>query len=222
MTNTAIPALNGPMLIPSDRQQLDKLIVFLHGYGADGEDLISLAQFFAERFPDAGFASPHAPFPCEMSPFGRQWFSLLNRDPHVLLEGVRTAQPILNAYLDGLLQEFSLKPAQLALVGFSQGAMMSMYCAPRREEPIAGVVAYSGVLHGGALLKDEILSRPPVCLIHGDHDEVVPYSSLALSKEALQAAGIQAEAHTRPGLGHGIDPEGIRIAVDFLAEQWKK
>lgn len=214
--NTPIPTLDGPYYEPANGEKPKKLIVFLHGYGADGHDLISLAPFFAEAFPDAAFVSPNAPYPCEMSPFGRQWFSLLDRTPSVLLAGIQSAHPILNHFLDDMLGRFELEANNMALIGFSQGTMMSLYTAPRRSQALAGVVGYSGILRGEELLQQDIRSKPPVCLIHGDADEVVPYAGLAISQGALEAAGVSVEAHTRPRLGHSIDEEGIQIALAFL------
>lgn len=215
-THTPIPSLNGPYYEPASGNSPKQLIVFLHGYGADGQDLISLAPIFAEHFPDAAFVSPNAPYPCEMSPWGRQWFSLLDRSPAALRAGAASAEPILNHFLDDMLARFELTAHQLALIGFSQGTMMSLYAAPRRTQAIAGVVGYSGVIHPDALLPQDVRSTPPVCLIHGDQDEVVPYTSLSISADTLRNVGIRAEEHTRPHLGHGIDEQGITIAIDFL------
>jgi phospholipase/carboxylesterase len=216
MTNPSIPSLDAPYYEPASGGAPKQLIVFLHGYGADGQDLISLAPIFAEHFPDAAFASPNAPYPCEMAPWGRQWFSLLDRSPAALRAGAASAEPILNHFLDDILARFELPASKLALVGFSQGTMMSLYAAPRRSENIAGVVGYSGVINPDALQPHDVRSTPPVCLIHGDQDEVVPYASLSISADTLRDVGISAEEHTRHNLGHGIDEQGITIAIDFL------
>lgn len=216
--HAAIPHLDGPFYEPASGGEPKQIIVFVHGYGADGHDLISLAPFFAEHFPDAAFVSPNAPYPCEMSPFGRQWFSLVDRNHDVLLENTREAAPIFQHFLDDLLARFELTADKLALIGFSQGSMMSLYAAPRRGEQLAGVVGFSGVCRGGDLLANELRSKPPICLIHGDRDEVVPYDCLEFSRATLANAGIPVEAHTRKGLGHGIDEEGIEIAIRFLKQ----
>jgi phospholipase/carboxylesterase len=214
--NHAIQHIDGPYYEPASGGKPQQLIIFLHGYGADGNDLISLAPLFAETFPHAAFVSPHAPYPCEMSPFGRQWFPLIDRTPSVLLAGIQTAAPILQHFIDDMQARFELPANKIALVGFSQGTMMSLFVAPRRAEALGGVVGYSGLLRGEELLASQVRSKPPVCLIHGDTDEVVPYSSLESSWKALESVGIAVEGHTRSGLGHGIDEEGINIALRFL------
>lgn len=205
--------LDGATLIP---KSVKKIVVLLHGLGANGDDLISLAEEF--DLADTAFYSPNAPFPCDMAPYGYQWFSLQQRVEEVILKGIKIAAPILNEYLDTLLKKHKLKAKDLALVGFSQGTMMSLYVAPRRPEPIAGVVGYSGALIGGDLLQKEILSKPPICLIHGDADMVVPYMAMRGAESVLEANKFSLETHTRPNLGHGIDGEGIAIAKQFLKQ----
>lgn len=208
--------LSGPMQLPESGKAATSIIVFLHGLGADGNDLIGLADEMAEQFPDTLFVSPHAPFPCDMAPYGRQWFSLQDWSEDAMLEGVQQAEPILNHYLDGLLAQHNLAPERMALVGFSQGCMMSLHTAPRRAKPLAGVVGLSGALVGAQLLASEIKSRPPVCLIHGDADMVVPFAAMQMAQSALESAGVPTEAHRRPMLGHGIDGEALRIFTAFL------
>jgi len=193
------------------------LVVLLHGLGADGNDLISLAPLLAQQLPQAAFVSPHAPFPCDMAPFGRQWFSLQDRDPAALLGGVRLAAPVLGAFLDAELARHGLGDDRLALVGFSQGTMMALFVALRRAEPCAAVVGYSGALIGAEVLPDDIASRPPVLLVHGEADEVVPVRALSAAVTALQANGVPVESETRRGLGHGIDERGLALGADFLA-----
>ena len=205
--------LSGPALVPPS---VKKIVVFLHGLGANGDDLISLADEFAADLPDTAFYSPNAPFPCDMAPYGYQWFSLQQRVESLILAGIKIAAPILNEYLDGLLKEHNLKPKDLALVGFSQGTMMSLYVAPRRPERIAGVVGYAGALIAPELLQKEIASKPPICLVHGDADMVVPYEAMSSAEVALEYNQIPCESHTRPYLGHGIDGQGIDIARKFL------
>ena len=207
------PSLNGPALAPASGV-VKRLVIFLHGYGADGNDLLSLAEMM--ELPDTQFISPHAPFPCEMSPFGRQWFSLADRAPGPMLAGAMTAAPILNAFIDAQMARYSLQANQVALIGFSQGSMMAMYAALRRPDTVAGIVAYSGALIGGDLLGGEATAKPPICLIHGTADEVVPFVAMQAAERQLTAAGIRIEAYARPRLGHGIDPEGIEFASAFL------
>jgi phospholipase/carboxylesterase len=211
-----LPRLTGSRHPPHAGGPPRQLVVLLHGVGADGSDLISLASYWAPLVPDAEFCAPDAPYPCDMAPFGRQWFSLQDRSPAAILAGVRATAPILDAFLDDALAERGLASSQLALVGFSQGTMMSLYVAPRRAAPVAGVVGYSGALVGADALARELRSRPPVLLVHGDADDVVPPSALPLAVSRLEAAGIAVESVLRPGLGHSIDETGLRRGIAFL------
>ena len=212
-----IPQLNGPSAGPASGGKPKQLVVLAHGLGADGNDLIGLAPYFARVLPDALFVSPNAPFRCDMSPFGYQWFSFQDRTPDTVIKGVRAAWPILDAYIDQLLAIHGLAPDKLALVGFSQGTMMSLFTAPRRAQPIAGVVGYSGRLIAPDALAAELKSRPPVVLVNGDADELIPPPAQPEAVAALKAVGIPVEAHMRPGLPHSIDAEGIDIGSEFLA-----
>jgi phospholipase/carboxylesterase len=193
------------------------LVVFLHGLGADGDDLISLAPLLGQRLTHAAFVSPHAPFPCDMAPFGRQWFSLQELDPAALLGGVRLAAPVLDAFLDAELERHGLGDDRLALVGFSQGTMMALFVTLRRTNPCAAVVGYSGALIGAEALPEEIASRPPVLLVHGEADEIVPVAALPAAVAALRANSVPVESETRRGLGHGIDERGLALGAAFLA-----
>lgn len=197
--------------------QARRLVVLLHGLGADGHDLISLAPLLQQRLPQTAFVSPHAPFPCDMAPFGRQWFSFQDRNPEAILGGVRLAAPILNAFLEEELTRHGLSDDRLAVVGFSQGTILALYVALRRERPCAGVLGYSGALIGAEHLSEEIKSRPPVLLVHGSADEIVPVQSLPAAVAALKANGVPVGSETRPGLGHGIDDRGLQLGIDFLA-----
>lgn len=194
-----------------------RLVLLLHGVGADGHDLIGLAPYFAQGLPDTAFVSPHAPFPCDMAPMGRQWFSLQDRTPDVLLAAIRASAPVLDAFIDAELTRFGLPDNKLALVGFSQGTMMSLYVAPRRPTAIAGVVGYSGALAGPDRLPAEVKSKPPILLVHGDADQVVPFAAMAMAEQGLRAAGISVETLRRPGLPHSIDEEGIAAGIKFLS-----
>jgi phospholipase/carboxylesterase len=151
-----------------------------------------------------------------MSPYGYQWFSLLDRSMAAMTVGVKKAALIVNAYIDNALAERNLTPDKLALVGFSQGTMTSLYLALRRPEPIAAVLGYSGALLAPELLASEIKSRPPVLLVHGDDDQVVPPQALPAAQSILQAAGVPVDVEVRPGLGHGIDQEGLTRGGFFL------
>lgn len=207
--------LNGPALPPQGGGPADSLVVLLHGYGADGNDLIGLAPHLAASLPKTVFVSPHAPFPCEMG-FGRQWFSFQDRTPSAIMAGARAAAQILDGFLDDLLKRFGLKDGRMALVGFSQGTMMALHVAPRRANPAAGIVGFSGrLLDDGSLAKDA-QARSPVLLVHGDADEMVPIAALDEAEAGLKVAGIAVETLRRPGLAHGIDPEGMNAAAAFL------
>lgn len=214
----AQPTLSGPTVPPASGAAARQLVVFLHGVGADGNDLLGLAPYFAQALPDAEFISPHAPFPFDMAPYGHQWFSLQDRSATAIDAGVRLAAPILDAFLDAELAKRGLTDSDLILIGFSQGTMMSLHTALRRPRPCAGVIGFSGKLAAPEALAGEITSRPPVLLIHGEQDEVLPVQLLPLAVQALEAAGVPVESHTRPMLGHGIDDEGLRLAVAFAAK----
>lgn len=211
------PSPSGIPELPPKSGITKRLVIFLHGVGADGHDLLSLGEFF--DLPDTQYVSPHAPQPFDMAPFGHQWFSLLDRSPAALLAGARTAAPWLNDFIDAQMARFTLTPGDVALVGFSQGTMMALYAGLRRAEPLAGIVGYSGALIAPELLGAEIKSRPPVCLIHGQEDAVVPFGALAQAEGALRAASVTVEAHARPMLGHGIDEKGLQLAAAFLKKQ---
>lgn len=214
---TSILPLSGPSVPPAAGGPARSLVVLLHGVGADGDDLIELAPYWADRLPHTAFVSPNAPFPCDLAPYGRQWFSLQDRSPAALLAGARMAAPSLDAFLDAELAARGLGPDRLALVGFSQGCMMALHCGLRRAAAPAAIVGYSGALVGAELLPGETVGRPPVLLVHGDADQVVPFQALALAEAGLRAAGVPVETHARPDLDHTIDPEGLALGGGFLA-----
>jgi phospholipase/carboxylesterase len=208
--------IDGPRIPPADGGGAKKLVVFLHGYGADGNDLIDLGRHFAPVLPDTAFVSPHAPDPCAEAPVGRQWFPLAGIEPHRLYAGVSRAAPALDAFLDAELARHRLSDADLALVGFSQGTMMALHVAARRKGAAAGVVGYSGLLAGPERLGGEMTNAVPVLLVHGEADPVIPAMALNAAARALGEAGFPVEWHIRPGLQHGIDPEGLKLGADFL------
>ena len=196
-----------------------QIVVFLHGYGADGADLLGLADPMAPHLPGTAFFAPDAPEPCAAAPMGRQWFPIPWIDgsaPEAAIAGLHRAADDLDAFLDDLLAAEGLGPDRLALVGFSQGSMLSLHVAPRRAEPIAGIAAFSGRLMLADALAAEAVSRPPVLLLHGDADEVVPYASMAEAGNALTGAGFETYAFTMSGTGHGIAPDGLGQALGFL------
>ncbi|MBM3565851.1 MAG: phospholipase [Alphaproteobacteria bacterium] len=211
-----LPLLSGPTLPPATGRAPRQIVLLLHGVGADGNDLIGLAPFFQQVLPEAVFISPNAPYAYDMAPFGHQWFSIRDFGPAARLKGTEEAAPILDNFIDHLLAVFGLAEENMALIGFSQGTMMSLHVGLRRAKPLAGIVGYSGMLVGPDLLAGEIKSRPPVLLVHGDADQILPVAALPQAERALKAAGVSVSAHVRPGLAHGIDEEGIRLGQEFL------
>jgi phospholipase/carboxylesterase len=211
-----MPRLSGPSRPPASGGKPRRLVILLHGLGADGNDLIGLAPYWARLLPDAEFLSPNAPFPCDMAPHGYQWFSSQDRSLEAVLGGVRAAAPILDAFIDEALEQRGLGSGELALVGFSQGTMMSLFVGLRRAEPVAGIVGFSGRLLAPELLASELRSRPPILLVHGTEDPLVPYSSLAAAETTLKAAGVPVETVTSVGIGHSIDDQGLRQGGQFL------
>ncbi len=200
--------LSGPSRKPRSGGIAKQLVILLHGWGADGPNLIDLADLFAPTLPDAHFISPNAPYPCEANPYGFQWFSLMDRQPQHLLAGVRDAAEILNGFIDEQLASLSLDNSKLAFIGFSQGTMTALHVALRRSPQIAAVVGFSGSLIGPDELAKEIT----------DMDDVVPYASMERATMALAQHGITPETHTRPYLGHSIDMEGAKAAASFLGK----
>lgn len=198
------------------------MVVFVHGYGADGADLLGLGDALAPHLPDTVFVAPDAPQPCVGNPFGYQWFPIPWLDgssEEAAQEGMATSVALFDAFLDTRLAEEGLAPGALALVGFSQGAMMSLHVAPRRAEPLAAVVAISGRLLVPERLAVEAVVKPPVLLVHGDQDPVVPFSDMGRAGEALVAAGFETYGHVMEGTGHGIAPDGLGVTLQFLKER---
>jgi phospholipase/carboxylesterase len=217
-------ALTGPSLEPRSGKA-KQLVVILHGFGADGNDLIDLGREWGAVLPDAAFVAPHAHEVCEHMPSGRQWFRLTDRNPHERWAGASSAGPVIDAYLDKELAARGLDDGQLALVGFSQGAMMALHVGLRRRVRPAGVLAYSGLLLGPEHLPQAIAGRapqalPPIFLVHGSHDEVVPVESLFVSANQLGAAGAPCQWHLSMGLGHGIDGPGLAQGAIWLARSF--
>ncbi len=197
------------------------LIVLVHGYGANGDDLLGLSDPLSPHLPDTAFVAPDAPEPVSGHAFGHQWFPIPRFDGSTEAQaraGVLAATDDLNAFLDARLAEYGLGPEALALFGFSQGAMMSLHVAPRRAAPVAGVVACSGRLLVPETLQAEMQVKPPVLLMHGDQDPVVPFAHMAEAGDALVTAGFDVYGHVMRGAGHGIAPDGLGVALQFLKE----
>ncbi|MFD2251554.1 phospholipase/carboxylesterase [Pseudochelatococcus lubricantis] len=203
-----------------------QLVVFLHGYGANGNDLIDIGREWQRWLPDAAFVSPHAPEPCPASGMGRQWFALTFRDPDERWRGVNHAAPSLEAFLDAELQRHGLTPDRLALVGFSQGTMMALHVGLRRRVAPAAIVGYSGILvvppGGGAepASRPGAAAVPPILLVHGEADEVIPVDGLFFSAERLAGEGLGVQWHLSPRIGHGIDGGGLRHGGLFLTSSF--
>ncbi len=201
-------ALSGPTLPPA-RGAATHLVVLVHGYGADGQDLIGLAPHWQSLLPTVAFAAPNAPMRIPGGP-GYQWFPISRIDPHEMQKGVEAVGPVLDAYLDGELARLGLPPERLALVGFSQGTMLSLHLGLRRK--VAAIVGFSGLLAGAPPAGE----MPPVLLTHGDSDTVIPPQAMFLAAAQLGLAGARVQWHLAPGMGHGIDPDGMAMAGQFL------
>jgi phospholipase/carboxylesterase len=210
--------LDGPRLPPSAGGEARQLVVFLHGYGADGNDLIGLGREWAKLLPHATFVSPHAPEPCGMAPMGRQWFNLTFRDAGEMVRGVRQAAPALNAFLDAELKRHNLPPRALALVGFSQGTMMALGVGLARNPSPAAIVGYSGALATVEALPKNPADAPAILLVHGDMDEVIPLDAMLIAREQLARVGLPVEWHVAQGIGHGIDAQGLHLGGAFLKQ----
>ena len=213
-------SITGPRLAPAS-STAKQLVVFLHGYGADGDDLIEIGRQWQRWLPDAAFVAPHAPELLPGQPAGRQWFALTFRDPHERWRGVNHAAPGLEALLEAELARVQLPASKLALVGFSQGTMMALHLGLRRLQPPAAIVGYSGLLvleegKGPESLAGQVRAKPPILLVHGDRDEVIPLDALFMSADALAAAEVPCEWHLSVGVGHGIDAEALRHGGLFL------
>ncbi len=214
--------LDGPRVAAKSTTP-ERLVVFLHGYGANGNDLIAIGKQWRNLLPGAAFVAPNAPEPCAQAPGGRQWFRLTMRDPNERWTGVNKARPVLDAFLDAELDRHGLDDSKLALVGFSQGTMLALHAGLRRARAPAGILGYSGELvalpehRGKTIARGPAGKPPPILLIHGSLDEVIPAEALFLSATELADAKIPCQWHLSIGLGHGIDGEGLVHGGLFLA-----
>jgi phospholipase/carboxylesterase len=212
--------LTGPER-PAASGRADSIVIFLHGYGADGNDLIGLAEPLAPHLPRTRFLAPNAPEPCPANPSGYQWFPIPWLDgssEEVARASASRSYRLLDDWLDEVSAE-GIGPERTVIVGFSQGTMMALHVGLRRDAPFAGIVGFSGRLLEPETLAAEITARPPVLLVHGDSDPVVPFASLGEAAGALTAAGVETYTHVERGVGHGIAPEGLGLALSFIQER---
>ncbi len=224
-------ALSGPQHAPQNTEVTSSVIMF-HGYGADGQDLIGLAPFFEQALPHTAFHSPNGPQACELSPLGRQWFSLERTDPEFLrrnaatqavgfeamMDGAREAAPLVESYIFDVMESYKLKPHQVCLLGFSQGTMMALHVGLRQKTPFAGIIGFSGALVGASTLVDEITSPCPTLLVHGTADEMLPVNAVDLAAQGLMAANLTPHVVKCEGLPHSIDQEGAMAAAQFMKD----
>lgn len=210
--------IDGPRQPPANGQRPRKLAILVHGYGANGEDLIGLAGQWAQDLPHVQFVAPNAPQPVPGAPNGYQWFPITRMDPQETNRGVESAAPLLNAFIDSEIARYGLTPDDVALVGFSQGTMMALHCGLRRAPGLAGILGYSGAMPSRITLQDEIRSRPPIQLIHGDRDDVLPLGMMFDAAQGLCEAGASCQWHISPGIPHGIGPDGLEIGGRFLGK----
>ena len=204
---------------PADGGAPRSMVVFLHGYGSNGDDLMGLAPYWRDALPHTVFLAPNAPQPCPGAPGGYQWWALTGLTSGSRSAGVRQAAPPLNAYLDAQLANYGLSDDRLALVGFSQGTMMALHIGPRRAQTLAGIVGYSGMLADPDALAAEVSSKPPILLVHGEEDPMVPFGAMGQAETRLSTLGFEVATHASPGLGHSIDAAGLELGGEFLARK---
>jgi phospholipase/carboxylesterase len=213
--------VNGSSLQPLSGGSPKQIMLLLHGYGSNGADLISLAPHWQQALPDALFLAPNAPQRCGGMGSGYQWWSLSAFTPQALASGAAGAAPAIDAFIDRKLAQYGLTEAQLALVGFSQGTMMALHVGLRRKQQVAGIVGYSGMLTGAAELAHASITKPPVLLVHGSADPIVPVASLHAAKAALDRLGVDVTTHVSSGLGHSVDPLGLRLGGEFVQKVFR-
>lgn len=209
---------NGSSLQPRSGGPPRQIVVLLHGYGSSGSDMIALAPHWQDALPDALFLAPHAPQRCGMMAVGYQWWGLSGFAPQALAAGAASAAPSIDAFIDRKLEQYGLTEADLALVGFSQGTMMALHVGLRRVRQVAAVVGYSGMLTGVTDLASRNITKPPVLLVHGTNDPVVPVAALHDAESQLKRLGVEVKTHISFGLGHSVDPVGLRLGRDFVTQ----
>ena len=215
---TALPKLDGPALPPFAGGAPQKIVILCHGYGANGQDLAGLAIGWREPFPHTAFFSPNAPEPVPGMPGGYQWWGISSFSPQEREEGVAQAAPILDGFITETLDNAGLTEADLALVGFSQGTMMALHVGLSRPHKVAGILGYSGAIASADLLAPQITHKPPIQLVHGDMDQMIPPGAMDSAATFLRSEGLDVATHVSRGVGHGIAPDGIDIGTTFLQQ----
>ncbi len=213
--------VNGASLQPLSGTAPKQIVLLLHGFGSSGRDMIALAPAWQQTLPDALFLAPHAPQRTGFSA-GYQWWGLSEITPQALAAGAAQAAPAIEAFIDRKLKQYGLGEGDLAIVGFSQGTMMALHVGLRRRQQLAAIVGYSGMLTGAAQLRHAQITRPPVLLVHGSHDPVVPVTALHSAESDLKHLGVEVSTHISSGVGHSVDPLGLRLGRDFVARAWSK
>lgn len=209
--------VNGASLQPLSGRAPKQILLLLHGFGSSGSDMIALAPAWQQSLPDALFLAPHAPQRCGLGA-GYQWWGLTDITPQALAAGAAQGAPAINAFIDRKLKQYDLSEADLAIIGFSQGTMMALHVGLRRPRQLAAIVGYSGMLAGAAELRHEQITRPPVLLVHGSHDPVVPVAALHSAESELRRLGVEVSTHVSSGVGHSVDPVGLRLGCDFVSQ----
>lgn len=214
---TDLNRLTGPMAAPASGAAPQSMVILLHGYGSNGADLMGLVPYWRASLPDTVFMAPNAPEICPGAPGGYQWWSLADLGRESRAAGVRAAAPLVHAFIDMHRAAYDLPNSKVALVGFSQGTMMALHVGPRRPEALAGIVGYSGMLADPEALQAEVKTKPPLLLVHGDADPMVPFAAMGEAQAQFKGLGFEVDAHAARGLGHSIDETGLRLGGEFLA-----
>ena len=213
MTNYILDVISVP---PLSKNKPRHAIVLCHGYGGDGEDISSLAINWQRFLPDAIFLCPNAPEICTVNPQGYQWFDLTSEEEEVILEKSLMAEEKLNTFLDQVFDNFQLEPTNLALVGFSQGCMVSIQVGLKKKEQINCIIGYSGKVINQKHLSNNINSKPKIFLMHGENDTIVPPTHLLEAKEYLNKCGLKIKTKLFKNCDHKIPVEGSSLGLGFL------